>query len=456
MLNEKLMSAASFLADNIDRRVLPTYVYGYPSKRTYRDFEQPLTMRDLVASAAGFTNVNLYLHIPFCRYRCTYCTLFLTTRHSDDLKQAYVDRLVEHIRGYGRDFSDRKVDSIYFGGGTPTLLTEAQFEQIFRAIRESFPNLAESCEITVESAPDSLRDGLLDTLRDLGVNRMSMGIQSMAPDELAHSGRPYDVAVARTAIEAISRRFGHVNLDLIYGLRGQSRESWNRSLDEIIGYQPTTLSLYPVVVRPLTNISSTAVKDPELFFSDDEKYDVYDENVEKMAREGYRQESFTRFTRLSSGDAYRQEASDFAGTPLIGFGAGARSYIGRYHFSTDYAVDRTVALDIVKSYAERPFDSQAIASHGAALSEEELERRFVLLNLTLSQLDRNLYRKRFGKSIDDMFKDPLRALVDTGLVNEDDAGRFELTPRGYKYSSIIARVFYSKRMVDLENSYQNV
>ncbi|GAA4475797.1 coproporphyrinogen-III oxidase family protein [Gluconacetobacter asukensis] len=456
MLGETLMDFSSFLADNVSRKALPTYVYGYPSKRTYRNFSNPLTMDDIVSAAAGFTGVNLYFHIPFCRYRCTYCTLFLTTRHSDDLKQAYVDRLIEYIRGYGRYFSDHTVESIYFGGGTPTLLTAKQFEQLFQAIHASFPKVAEKCEITVEAAPDCLGDELLDAIRDLGVNRMSMGIQSMQPGELSHSGRPYAIDVAREAITAISSRFAHVNLDLIYGLRGQSRDSWNQSLAEIIDYGPTTLSLYPVVVRPLTNISKTAVNDPELFFSAEEKYDIYDENVEKMARHGYKQESFTRFTRLPSGDAYQQEASDFAGTPLIGFGAGARSHIGRYHFSTDYAVDRTVALDIVKSYADRPFNAQAIASQGITLSEEEMERRFVLLNLTLSHLDRKLYRQRFKKSIDTMFSEQLRALTSNGFITETGDGRLLLTTRGYKYSNIIARVFYSDRMIELENSYQSV
>ena len=347
MLDVPQNGLTKMLQDNMRQKVLPTYVYGYPSKRTYRSFPSPLKMDDVARAADGLSNINLYLHIPFCRYRCTYCTLFLTTRHTEELQQSYVDRLVEHINGFGKYFGDRTVDSIYFGGGTPTLLTERQFEQVFNALRASFPNTTEESEISVEGAPDCMSDSLLDTLNDLGVNRMSMGVQSMNTKELANSGRPYPVEQSRKSIDALMSRFDHVSLDLIYGLRGQSRESWDSSLSEIMDYGPTTLSLYPVVVRPLTNISKTSTKDPDLFFSDEEKYEVYDENLAKLESKGYRQESFTRFTRLPKGDAYAQEASDFSGNPLIGFGAGARSYIGNYHFSTDYAVNRTVALDII-------------------------------------------------------------------------------------------------------------
>ncbi|MCP3476093.1 radical SAM protein [Bradyrhizobium sp. CCGUVB1N3] len=450
------MDRLEFLRTKIEKKELPTYVYGYPSKRSYRVFPQPLRITDVVEQASRSKQINIYIHIPFCRYRCTYCTLFLTTRNRQATQGAYVARLVEHIARYGEYFGDREVVSIYFGGGTPTLLTQHQFGELFAALDFAFPKRSRRCEITVEAAPDSFNNNLLDCLKALGVNRMSMGIQSMEPGELANCGRPYSVEIAKAAIEAVIKRFSHVNLDLIYGLRGQSRDSWNFSLGRVLDYEPQTVSLYPVVVRPMTNILASKTNNPELFFSEAEKYEVYDQNAALMESKSYRQESFTRFTRITGDQAYRQEVSDFEGTPLLGLGAGARSYFGQYHYSTGYAVDRSTTSRIIKAFSDRPFDPEAIASHGIRLAPDELVRRYVLLGLTLSALSRKNYAALFGRVLAVDFGEELKALESLRLVNLADGDVYQLTHKGFKYSSIMARMFYSNTMITLEEQYQAV
>ncbi|WP_445220067.1 coproporphyrinogen-III oxidase family protein [Bradyrhizobium sp. Pa8] len=448
------MDRLEFLRTKIEKKELPTYVYGYPSKRAYRAFPQPLRITDVVEQANRSKQINIYIHIPFCRYRCTYCTLFLTTRNRAATQEAYVGRLVEHIARYGEYLGDREVVSIYFGGGTPTLLTQHQFGALFAVLDVAFPKRNRRCEITVEAAPDCFDNSLLDCLKTLGVNRMSMGIQSMVPGELAHSGRPYSIEIANAAIEALIERFSHVNLDLIYGLRGQTRNSWIFSLGRALDYEPQTISLYPVVVRPMTNVATSKRLNPELFFSEAEKYEVYDQNVALMASKGYRQESFIRFTRITGDHAYRQEVSDFEGTPLLGLGAGARSYLGQYHYSTDYAVDWKVASRIINAFSDRPFDPKAIASHGIKLMPDDLARRYVLLGLTLSVLSRKNYAAIFGRTLTDDFGEELKALESLQLINLADGDVCQLTQEGFKYSSILARMFYSNTMVTLEEQCQ--
>lgn len=448
------MDRLDFLRTNIANKELPTYVYGYPSKRAYRAFSQPLRMTDVVEQANRSKQINIYIHIPFCRYRCTYCTLFLTTRHRGETRASYVARLVEHIARYGEYFGDREVVSIYFGGGTPTLLTQHQFGELFAALDVAFPKRSPRCETTVESTPDSFDNNLLDCLKALGVDRMSMGIQSMEPGELTHSGRPYSLQTAKAAINALIARFSHVNLDLICGLRGQTRDSLISSLGRVLDYEPQTLSLYPVVVRPMTSITVSKAHNPELFLSEAEKYEVYDQNVALMASKGYRQESFTRFTKLVGDHAYRQEVSDFKGTPLLGLGAGARSYFGQYHCSTDYAVASSAALPIINAFSARPFDPDAIASHGIRLTQEDLRHRYVLLGLTLSALSRSSYAAVFGRALAADFGEELEALDSLQLVNLANGDAYQLTRTGFKYSSIIARMFYSARMAALEEQYQ--
>ncbi|WP_029084958.1 coproporphyrinogen-III oxidase family protein [Bradyrhizobium sp. th.b2] len=448
------MDCLDFLRTSIAKKELPTYVYGYPSKRAYRAFPQPLHITDVVEQASRSKHINIYIHIPFCRYRCTYCTLFLTTRQSPATRESYVARLAEHIARYGEYFGDREVVSIYFGGGTPTLLTQHQFRELFAALEAAFPKRSRKCEITIESAPDTFDNNLLDCLKAFGVNRMSMGIQTMVPSELAHAGRPYSVETAEAGMKALTERFSHVNLDLIYGLRGQTRDSWFFSLGRALDYESQTLSLYPVVVRPMTNIMTSKAHAPELFFSDADKYEVYDQNVALMASKGYRQESFTCFTKIAGGRAYRQENSDFEGTPLLGLGAGARSYFGQYHYGSDYAVDSRAASSIINAFSAHSFDPEAIASHGITLTPNDLARRYVLLGLTLSALSRRSYASVFGRELTADFSEELKALECLQLVDLADGDTYRLTHAGFKYSSIVAIAFYSDTIVALEEQYK--
>lgn len=324
------MDRLDFLRTNIASKELPTYVYGYPSKRAFRAFPQPLRITDVVEQANRSKQINIYIHIPFCRYRCTYCTLFLTTRRRRETRASYVNRLIEHIARYGEYFGDREVVSIYFGGGTPTLLTQHQFGELFAALDVAFPKRSSRCETTVESTPDSFDNNLLDSLKALGVDRMSIGIQSMEPGELAHSGRPYSLQTAKAAIKAL----------------------------------------------------------------------------------------------------------------------------GQYHYSTDYAVASRAASPIINAFSARPFDPDAIASHGIRLTQEDLRRRYVLLGLTLSALSRSNYAAVFRRALAADFGDELKALESLQLVNLADGDAYQLTRTGFKYSSIIARMFYSGRMAALEEEYQ--
>lgn len=433
---------------------LPTYVYSYPSKRAYRHVAGQIALDDLWRPDDTGA-VSLYLHIPFCRYRCTYCTLFLTTRHSDALIDSYVARLCEQIALYGPLAGQRTVSSIYFGGGTPSVMSTAQFDRIFAALDKHFPRRAAGIEICVEGSPDTLTGPLLAHMKALGVNRISTGLQTMHPDELKASGRPYSVEDSIAAIERIRTHFDHCNLDLIYGLSGQTRQSWFDSLEQVIAHQPTTLSLYPVVARPLTALERQIRVRPEQYIDDGAKYSIYDENVARLAAHGYRQESFTRFTRLPVDvSAYAQEAHDFNGTPLIGLGTGARSYCGDYHYSLDYAVNLNQVSKIVDDYIQQPLDRYNVIQYGIRLPPDEARRRFVLLNLTLGRLSPEQYRARFARDVFDDFDCELAALRDEHCTALDDAYDVVLTAKGFKFSSLIAHLLFSDWIRDLEHRYE--
>jgi oxygen-independent coproporphyrinogen-3 oxidase len=431
---------------------VPTYIYSYPPKRAYRPLAPPEDLR--AAWSEGNREINLYLHIPFCHYRCTFCTLFLTTAHTPEMIDAYVDALDRQIRRFGELAGERTVASIYVGGGTPTVLSPRQFDRVFGGIRGSFPRVSGTAEISVEGTPDSMTPEILACLRSLGVNRISMGIQTFDPVEMERAGRRYGAQVAVQAIENVrAAGFDNLNLDLIYGLEGQQSGSWTNTLSRTLSFEPTTVTLYPAVFRPLSGIHKLRSRNPGAFLDEPSRADLYDLSVETLERLGYRQESLVRFTRHSQG-GYRQEESDSLGVPLLGCGAGARSYCGRVHYSTDFAMARRTTLEIIEGFIASQQEPSYEAGFGFVLDRDEEERRFVILNLLLDRLSPAAFARRFGSNPQDRFAEEFAALAAEECIGVEADGQVRLTRKGFKHSSIVGNLFYSQSVRDLEEAYR--
>lgn len=444
------LSPAQRLAAAIAASEMAVYVYSYPSKRAYRPFDDGTTLEQIWSGLTG--PINLYVHVPFCGYRCSFCTLFLTTSHGEDLRARYVDALVRQVRMYGRMLGRVEVVSLYVGGGTPTILEPREFERLFAALREVFPAWRAGGEISVEGSPDTMRRDLLAALKALGVNRVSMGLQTLDPAEALRAGRRYGIDAVRAAVDGIQAiGFDNVNYDLIYGLEGQTRDSWLRSLHETMGFGPQTVTLYPVVLRPLTAIARQQTLRGDRFLENASKYAIYDESVDCLSARGFQQNSVVRFSRCEA-DGLRQEASDFAGTPLIGFGAGSRSYSPGVHYSTDFAVRRRPTEEIIAAFIEHEARPGDVPSLGFVLGLEERKRRHCILNLSLGHLDSVAYERRFHSRPGDDFGAELAALEAEGCV-ACVADGYRLTRKGFKYSSVIATLFTSDVVRQLETDY---
>lgn len=438
----------------IETAEMPTYVYSYPSKRAYRKVDPAPTIVNIWDGASG--KLNLYLHIPFCAYRCSFCTLFMTTAPSSDLVGQYLQSLHRQINMYGELLGHMEIESVYIGGGTPTVLSAQQFEHLFQTIRASFPNISTNAEISVEGSPDTISVEILSTLNALGVNRISMGLQTLVPEEMKRCGRRYQSDTLISAINAINNAcFENVNYDLIYGLEGQTRESWFRSLDTTIELAPDTITVYPVVFRPLTGIDKKLHKHQLSFMSNGEKYAIYDETVEHLREQGFYQNSFVRFSKCAE-DGLRQEAADFSGVPLLGLGVSARSYTDKMHYSTEFSVRKSNTDAIIADFIDYDHRSDGRIQLGFNLDQDEQRRRFCILNLSLGRLDQAKYEQRFGDFAAGQFQNELQALTDEGCVVRDEDGSWNLTAKGFKYSNVIATLFKSDRVQQREQQFEPV
>jgi oxygen-independent coproporphyrinogen III oxidase len=419
------------------------YVYAYPHKTAYRPFE-PHRLRDVWANEPR-RSLFLYVHVPFCTMRCGFCNLFTTPNPNDNLVKLYLDALRTQAEAVRSELPDATFSRFVIGGGTPTYLSAEQLDTVFRIARDVMGADVPAIPTGVETSPDTLRGEHIACFRGWGVGRVSIGVQSFIEEEAANSGRPQ----SREQIDSALSRLEHTpsfNIDLIYGLPGQTVGTWLYSLEESLNYRPHELYLYPLYVRPLTGLGRSRKE------WDDVRLACYREGRCLLLEEGYEQVSMRMFRRkdlpTANGPEYCCQTDG-----MIGLGCGARSYTRGLHYSLDYAVAPKGVKGILADYVARGRSEFAFAEHGFALDGDEQRRRFVLQSiLNVEGLDEAQYASRFGTSpFDDLAE--LRELAELGLLAFDD-GRWVPTPLGLEWSDAMGPYLFSSRVRQLMAEYE--
>jgi oxygen-independent coproporphyrinogen-3 oxidase len=386
--------------------------------------------------ASGYA---LYLHIPFCRHRCSYCD-FNTYTGLAELQGAYARALAAEVRqvaalaaAAGRRAAIR---TIFFGGGTPSLMRPEELALILSAVRETM-DLDPAAEITMEANPGTVDAASLAAVRGLGVNRLSFGVQSALPHELALLGREHDFAVAVSALEmARAAGFDNINFDLIYGLPGQSLADWQRSLDTLLPLAPEHISLYCLTIEPGTPMQrwlqtgEIAAPDP------DTAADQYEAACEAMAAAGFEHYEISNWAR--PGRECRHNLVYWRNEPYLGLGAGAHGLAAgfRYHV----VKQPRVYIRRMERDAPGPFPlSAAVAGHHRLDDAEAMsDTAITQLRLLQEGLDLDAFDARFGRTFDQVY-DPAPAQLEAWGLLQRRGGRLLLTDRGRFLSN---QVFY--------------
>lgn len=402
------------------------YMYSYPHKTAYR----PLSGVSL-AEYAHFlegSGHGLYLHIPFCQAKCGYCNLFSVTGQDSDAVGRYLEAVErqsmqygELLRTVGGTFSE-----LVIGGGTPLYLTKRQLEQMFGMLDASF-RFSPKREVVVETAPNQTDREKLAVLKQAGVTRVSMGIQSFQDGELLALRRQHSAKRAREALHLLqSVGFPCVNVDFIYGIPGQTVESLLASLKEALAFGPDEVFLYPLYVKHGVGMEHLGI------VPDSGQALRQYENASRFLRdEGFRQDSMRRFVRQAGERAYGECG---LGTSLA-LGCGGRSYLGRLHFCSPYAVTRKGCLAGIAEYENTVDYTQA--THGMLLSEEELRRRYLIRHLLIAPgLSLGRYQEVFGSRAMDEFP-VLKGWVERGFAQVRQGGYLSLTEAGLALSDYL-------------------
>ncbi|NOY99939.1 MAG: radical SAM family heme chaperone HemW [Chloroflexi bacterium] len=383
------------------------------------------------------TDHALYLHIPFCRHRCAYCD-FTTYAGQDALIPSYVDALCREIRLVGESAPEMLgVKTIFFGGGTPSLLSVAQFASIFESIRQNF-DLRPDAEISLEANPGTLDPDYLHGLRSVGFNRLSLGVQSAHPDELRMLERIHSYAdvVAATA-SARKAGFDNLNFDLIFGLPEQTLDRWQATVERVLGLRPEHLSLYALTLEHGTPFGRWAARgllplpDPDL------AAEMYEWAGEFLAGRGYQQyeisnwakSSTSRPSNLQPSFACKHNLQYWRNLPYLGFGAGAHGFADGARYSNVLRIRTYIDRLLKPSVPQPPFPaSPAVVARKRVSSRQAMQETMMLgLRLTREGVSADTFQARFGRSVSDVFGKEIDALLALGLL-EWAGTRLRLTP----------------------------
>ncbi len=362
---------------------------------------------------------GLYIHIPFCERKCPYCD-FNTYAGMTALYERFTRALVREIRREGERRRAR-VRTIFLGGGTPTVLEPDQLARILEAVRESF-DVAEDAEITCEANPGTVDRARFTALRELGVNRLSLGAQSFNDEELRFLGRIHGVADIYRAVEAArAASFDNLNLDLIYGLPRQVSAAWEHSLREAVALAPEHLSCYALTVEEGTPLARWVADGQVPAPDDDVQADLYDRAREALAAAGYVHYEISNWAQ--PGRMCGHNLIYWRNEPYLGVGPGAHSCDLRRRWWT------------VRSphvYIRRVEAGESTEDGQEVLDEETVMGETMMLGLRLLQegVSRARFRARFGRDVVEVYGPTVARLEALGLLEVTEAS-IRLTPRAY-------------------------
>ncbi len=377
--------------------------------------------------------LGLYIHVPFCSSICHYCN-FNRGLLDADRKRQYVEAVTAEIRGaparFGWRPGETRADTLFFGGGTPSLLEGAETAAIIQACRDAF-DVAPDAEITLEANPESATPFLLARIREAGVNRLSLGVQSFVQEELVRLGRLHDVAQARRAVAcAREAGFDNLSLDLMMWLPEQTVHAWLESVDEAIGLRPEHLSLYMLEIYPNAPLRDAMARANWSQAPDDDAADMYEAAMARLESAGYVQYQISNVAL--PGRASRHNLKYWTDGEWLGFGPGAHSTL---------AGARWKNVSATGEYVSRMAAGLPLETERRDLSAEERWQEAVITGLRLqSGISVGAMAASYGVDLDARFGADLQRFGEAGVVARD-GDRLRLTRRGMLVANDVLRVF---------------
>jgi oxygen-independent coproporphyrinogen-3 oxidase len=379
-------------------------------------------------------SLGLYIHIPFCRSKCQYCDFYSLPRSekTPELMDRYVKALEVHIKEGGARATKYVVDSVYFGGGTPSYFGAERLSQIFSALSKRF-NVSKSAEVTLEANPDSITEKGCKKLLSAGFNRLSLGVQTNDDQLLKLLGRPHTFRQAQKAVDvARNAGFQNISLDLMYGLPAQSPQKWADALGSVIDLKPDHISCYGLTLNPGTPLY--AYRDHAALPDDDAQASMYLYAVSTLEAYGYHQYEISNFSK--TGRECVHNLKYWLGGEYMSFGPSAAS---------DFAGTRYTFASDLNRYIKAVRTGDAITTECEYLPIKERAGEYIMLRMrTVYGIERTEYETTFLMPFDPL-EQVLTVYQSRGLTRQVK-NRWRLTPQGFLVSNqLIGRLIEAQR-----------
>jgi oxygen-independent coproporphyrinogen-3 oxidase len=434
------------LADRLQDNAYDGYAYAYPHKFAYRPLV-PSEGLEEAWSTEDRSALFLYVHLPFCEMRCGFCNLFTTTQPAADFVRSTLGAISRQSGAISRVIQPEGVGAAAFGGGTPSFLNHSEIDWLFDVLSEHWPVDWHQIPVSFEVSPGTINAEKAKLLVRRGVDRISMGVQSFASEDLRALGRPQRPGSVELALEAI-RASGvpRLNLDLIYGAEGQTLQSWLASIHQALHWQPEELFLYPLYVRDLTGLGRRGDYPSTL------RRTMYLQARDLLLSQGYEQMSMRHFVRPNSPHRHVDYCCQQDG--MIGLGPGARSYTRHLHSSTEFGVSNATVQQIIAEFNGRTEEQFQRADYGFVLNAGEQRRRYFIKSLLHRDgVDLSAYHQWTGTQLTDDFPSEVAQLCDLSMATLSSE-RLKLTDMGLSWSDVIGPWLYSTEVAALMEEFE--
>ena len=370
------------------------------------------------------TSLGIYIHVPFCRSKCQYCDFYSPANKDDKLMDGYLDATCAHIREAGALAPGYKVDTVFFGGGTPSFFGADGIATLLTTIRRNF-DVDTNAEITLECNPDSVSDKFLGRMRAEGVNRVSLGIQCDDDEILKKLGRPHTYAQAQAAYHRIRKAgFRNISVDLMYGLPGQTLRAWQDTLEHVLTLNPEHISCYGLKIEEGTPFHQ--YQDVLNLADDDTQADMYLSAIQILRDQGNRQYEISNFAKREM--ASKHNLKYWNGGEYLGFGPDA---------SSDFAGKRFRMVRNLHAYIDGIFERGSVIEEMEEIPPRERAAEYLMLRLRTTQgISGEEYEKRFLLPFKPLEKE-LEKYRQKGWALHSEGGRWRLTPEGFLLSNTI-------------------
>ena len=368
--------------------------------------------------------LELYVHIPFCVRKCQYCD-FLSGPSDEETKDRYIEALLKEIRA-AEHTEDYEIVSVFIGGGTPSALKAEAIASIMRTLQEQF-FFCEDAEVTIEANPGTVDLEKLTIYRNVGINRLSLGLQSTDAEELKLLGRIHSYEEFLKSYEwAREAGFSNINIDLMFAIPGQTGEAWRQHLYQVAELNPEHISAYSLIIEEGTPFAEQNLDLPD----EDTEYQMYEDTAEILERYGYRQYEISNYAK--QGYMCRHNAGYWQRREYLGFGLGASSLYGGMRFSNTHQM---------QEYLKESRNPDQIRQDVTVLSRNERIEEFMFLGLRMTEgISEKKFEENFDVRLMDVYGDILQKYEETGFMEHIET-KWRLTRKGIHVSNHILADF---------------